>query len=335
MVMAGRGGGGMEKHTFDLCNELVSLGHSVALIAHPDFVGRTLPAVKLMPVDLSLGRMDPRALFNVCRALRQLQPQIVHAQANKAASIVGSLRYLLPAKAKTIATIHNEKRSRSMFRSFDARIAVSQLSADLLKPWRTTVIYNGIEPAPSRVIDTSPWQELKPGSRVLAAGRLVPAKAFDNLLEAWKQIDAPLVIAGSGPLEASLREKVIALRLGAKVRLLGHRDDVPQLMQSAELLVISSRNEGNPYVMVEALHARLPMVSTAVGAIPEVLPLRALCPKGNVEALTNTVKAALSDMAAMRLEFEPVFQRAKEDMSLKGMARQTVGVYEAALAAGY
>ncbi|NCA23702.1 MAG: glycosyltransferase, partial [Betaproteobacteria bacterium] len=149
--------------------------------------------------------------------------------------------------------------------------------ANLLKPWPTHVIYNAVASVPLMSIDTSAWDGLRPGHRVLAVGRLVPAKSFDVLLDAWQSIEAPLVIAGSGPLAEVLQARLMSLGLHNRVRLLGHRDDVAQLMRSAELLVISSRNEGGPYVMTEALHARLPMVSTTVGATPEILPADALC----------------------------------------------------------
>jgi len=326
MVMAGTGAGGMEKHTLELSAELAQQGHTVGLLTHPGFASRVSPTVQHLAVDLSRSRRHPGLLFSTWRHLRNFRPDIIHAQANKASAIVTTLRPWLP-RCKTVATLHNEKSQIGMFRDFDARIAVSQLSANLLKPWPTHVIYNGIAPTTPLPIETSAWKGLPPGPRVLAVGRLVPAKSFDVLLDAWQSIEAPLVIAGSGPLAEVLQARLLGLGLHNRVRLLGHRDDVAQLMHSAELLVISSRNEGNPYVMIEALHARLPMVSTAVGAIPEILPADALCPPHESAALANRVAQALQDLPATRAQFAPVFERAACEMTLEAMTTQTVAVY--------
>src|SRR5690606_4424244 len=88
--------------------------------------------------------------------------------------------------------------------------------------------------------------------QAIAIGRLVPAKGLDLLVEAWQGIDANLWIVGDGPEKLLLESRIQQLNLSEKIQLLGHRDDINDLLQQADFLVISSRNEGGPYTLSEA-----------------------------------------------------------------------------------
>jgi glycosyltransferase involved in cell wall biosynthesis len=139
---------------------------------------------------------------------------------------------------------------------------------------------------------------------VVAVGRLHPQKGYDVLLDAvtrWERearLDpAPLVaIAGDGPLEAELAERVRAERL--PVLLLGRRSDVADLLGAADLCVLPSRWEGSPFTAQEALRAGTPLVSTRAGGIPELVgPGAELVPVGDAAALADAVVRVLSDPA--------------------------------------
>ncbi|WP_051966263.1 glycosyltransferase family 4 protein [Kitasatospora mediocidica] len=137
---------------------------------------------------------------------------------------------------------------------------------------------------------------------VLAVGRLVPHKGFGQLLDASRTLAEgpgphPLVlIAGDGPQGPALRERVAAEKL--PVRLLGHRDDVCDLLAAADLVVIGSRWEARSLVAQEALRAGVPLVSTAVGGIPELVGDAAiLVPGGDPVALGRAVRELLADPA--------------------------------------
>lgn len=110
---------------------------------------------------------------------------------------------------------------------------------------------------------------------LLFAGRLEPIKGPDVLLEAFTALlehhpDATLLMAGTGSSEPLLRRAIADAALGERVRLLGDRRDVFNLMAIADLFVIPSRGEGMPTVLLEALACGCPVVATSVGAIPEV-----------------------------------------------------------------
>ena len=108
----------------------------------------------------------------------------------------------------------------------------------------------------------------------LAAGRLAPEKDFSGLLRAFEAIEsgwrARLFIAGDGPLREELARMVDGLGL-ARVRLLGLRDDLPELYRACDALVLSSAWEGMPNVVLEAMASGTPVVATAVGAVREMI----------------------------------------------------------------
>jgi glycosyltransferase involved in cell wall biosynthesis len=112
---------------------------------------------------------------------------------------------------------------------------------------------------------------------LLAVGRLVPEKGFDILLEAFAALadrfaDVHLVIAGSGRLEAALREQAVRLGIAEGVRFTGHVSNPAVLFGGARLYVLSSRVEGVPNALLEAAAAGLPIVATpASGGVSELL----------------------------------------------------------------
>src|SRR5437867_11730680 len=80
-----------------------------------------------------------------------------------------------------------------------------------------------------------------------------------------------LAIAGRGPEETALRELARSLELSDRVHLLGLRDDIPNILRSADVFVLPSRSEALPLALLEAMRAARPIVATAVGEVPTVL----------------------------------------------------------------
>src|SRR5207248_739236 len=112
--------------------------------------------------------------------------------------------------------------------------------------------------------------------RILAVGRLTRQKGFDIAVRAFVSVHkviscARLEIAGDGEDRALLGRLIEELGLADCVSLLGKRDDVPELMEKAHVLVHPARWEGFGLVLLEAMSAGLPIVASRVGAIPEVV----------------------------------------------------------------
>lgn len=137
-------------------------------------------------------------------------------------------------------------------------------------------------------------------SLVVSVGRLHRQKGHEVLIEAaarWVDLDPLVVIAGDGPDEVTLRALVAAR--GAPVRLLGRRDDVPDLLAAADLVILASRWEARALVAQEALLLGRPLVASAVGGLPALLEDGAvLVPAGDIDALDAAGRELLDDPAA-------------------------------------
>ncbi|MGW7819236.1 glycosyltransferase family 4 protein [Streptomyces puniciscabiei] len=134
---------------------------------------------------------------------------------------------------------------------------------------------------------------------LVAVGSLDRQRGYDLLLDAaraWRDLDpVPLVvIAGEGPLRTELQRRIEDERL--PVRLIGHREDVPELLAAADLALLTSSWESRSVLAQEALYARVPLVATRVGGIPDLVGDAAeLVPYGDPEALASTVVRLLAD----------------------------------------
>ncbi len=112
------------------------------------------------------------------------------------------------------------------------------------------------------------------------------------------QPDVVLCLIGSGPLEQELRDDVARRGLEGHVRFLGLRDDVPDLLPGFDVFTLSSRYEGLPISLLEAMAAEVAVVVTAVGGIPEVITEGKdgrLVPAGSAEPLAATLAEVLED----------------------------------------
>jgi glycosyltransferase involved in cell wall biosynthesis len=111
----------------------------------------------------------------------------------------------------------------------------------------------------------------------LGIGRLQPQKDWPTLLRAVaaleddERLEQRWFVAGDGPQLDELQREVRRLGVGDVVTFLGQRNDVPQLLAAADGLVLASRHEGLPNVVLEAMAARRPVVATRVGGVPELI----------------------------------------------------------------
>jgi len=140
--------------------------------------------------------------------------------------------------------------------------------------------------------------------------------------------------AGDGPLEPAVRKLVQQLGLDNRVRLLGFRRDVSELIASSQVFVLSSRSEAFPYSVLEAMRAALPVVATDVGGIREaVVPEETglLSPPGDPDALQANLRRLMNDAEARRRLGEAGRRRYLSQFTFDKMQANTFALYREVL----
>lgn len=327
--------GGLEKNVIELANRQAELGHEVSVVAdetmHPHFS----PAVRFVAHPMSRGRINPFNLLSLRAKILAQKPQIVHAHANKAGSLVRAIRKFLPG-IKRVATVQNTKSTNRPFRECDAIITASAQVKESLKGLPATVIWNSIAPPPpgtrEAAMATKPPFPADGQPVFCTVGRLVPAKGMDLLLEATARVPGfYLWMVGEGLQRPELEALIEKHSLHDRVWMAGHRDDAVGLMGCADLFVVASRNEGGPYTLAEALHMRVPCISTRVGFAAEFLPDEALMQPYSVDELERGLRHALADLPGLKRRLEPSFGLVAHEVTLEAMTDKVLAVYRGLL----
>jgi len=328
--MASEGDGGLEKHFIDLCNGLARLEHEVYALCLPKYHVALSDQVHCISIDLTGSRHNPLTSIKLLKSIQSIQPDIAHAQANKAGMILSKI--IKKLACKTVVTIHNIKNDLNFLKRFDMAIGVSRgVVSHFPRFCRGAVVYNGVQ-LPDLSVGQSDFSLDLPvntleKTTLLSIGRLVPAKGFDLLIEACKSIDCYLLIAGDGPEKSRLQSMISANGLADKVFLLGHRDNIHSLITLSDLIVISSRKEGFSYVFSEALLLRKPVVATDVPVANEVLPNEYIA-EIDANSLKETLQSILKKKTKLSEIFEPMFQYAQDNFAFESQVQRTLDEYE-------
>lgn len=243
-------------------------------------------------------KYDLRMVLPLARLIRRGQYDVVHAHLFPASLFVALASYLAnePRYVLSEHSVTNRRRRHALFklldsfiyRRFSQIIAVSEMVRESLLGWlpglsdMVQVVPNSVDPE-RFVVRESQVRQLRQqlgindiDTIVLYAGRLLPAKGPDVLLEALSRLPVngmpiKVLIAGDGPLEESLRKQVAVSSLERQVAFLGLRKDIALLLNLADLVVLPSRWEGLPMILLEAMAARRPIIAAKVGGVPEVV----------------------------------------------------------------
>ncbi len=242
---------------------------------------------------------------------------------------------------------------RPLLRRLDAHIAVAEVQkrklveADGLREDSVRVIYNGV--------DTAIFRPAAPGERefqrralgisgdamvMMAVGSLKPIKGVDVLLDAFaplarREPRAHLAIVGEGPDRAALEARARELNVAAQVAFLGLRDDVHALYRIADALVLASRTEALPTVILEAMASGLPVVATHVGGVPEMVePDRSglLVAPENAAGLSQAMQSLIANEETRRRFGERGRAIVQERFRIETMCEHRMNYFEELLA---
>jgi glycosyltransferase involved in cell wall biosynthesis len=287
LVIPTMGGGGAERVMATLANAWVADGAAVTLITLARSHGDKYPLhAAVQRVGLDVAAPSPHALValrsNVLRlralrhALRAARPDVIvsFTTTTNLMVVLAVTGWRVPVivSERVFVAAHPPRAPwRLLYRVLCRRAAAvvaqtrrgaDDLEARLQRP--VEVIPNPVRELP---LAGAPRTPRGPGRIVLASGRLEAQKGFDILIGAWATLAAThphwrLRITGEGSMRAALNEQIDRLGLGASVELAGFDDDLAGAMREADIFVLSSRFEGMPNVLLEAMSLGLACVST-------------------------------------------------------------------------
>ena len=323
------------------------------------------PAVERLPVlRRGLGWSDLCAHRALKRILEQFRPHILHTHAAKAGALGRKAAQALKERPSVVHTFHGHvlddyfSRPLSLFfrhlerrlaRSTDCLVTVSARDAEDLSQRHAVaprekfqVIENGIDLAPYRPPDAALRRagRLRLGAGdsarlILVSARLAPIKQHRLLFDALDRLPASVLpvevhLLGDGPLRSDLERRATRLREGVAVRFHGFRDDLPAVLPAADLVALSSRREGMPLALIEAMAAGVPVVATAVGGVPELViqgKTGLLVPDGDSGSLAFALGRVLSDLQLARRLGIAGRRRALERHGLDRVVREHAELY--------
>ena len=251
--------------------------------------------------------LDPRAWWQLRRTISTFQPDLIHVHDSHALTLAATV-----AMGRTLVATRRVDFHVGRFGAWrrpDRIIAVSEavkqvLIGDGIAADAITVVGDGIDPEEIRraadpPLDMRSRLRLSPNALLAVnAAALVDHKDHKTLIRAARAARAlepqlHWVIAGEGPQRDALAAEINRLDLQGRVHLVGWIDRIEALIAEASVFVMSSKLEGLGSVILNALALERPVVATAAGGIPEILPPDVLVPPGAAEPLAHKVVEVL------------------------------------------
>jgi glycosyltransferase involved in cell wall biosynthesis len=356
-VLSSFGLGGQERVALDLARTQVEAGHeviAVSLAREPEGPCAVLfrsAGVRAETVAKQF-RIDPTLPLRLGRHLSRAGVSVVHTH-NPHALIYGAPAAFV-AGALAIHTKHGMnpdtarrlwlrrtagKLARAHVAVTPALARVALKSGDCDGP-RLHVVANGVDLTrfkPSRRARAEARLELgipRDAWVVGTVGRLAPEKNQALLVDAMADQlgeQRQLIIVGDGPERAALAARVAATGRSRYVHMTGARTDVQHLLAAFDAFALTSRTEGLPLVLLEAMAMGLPVVSTAVGGIPDLIEHRItglLLPSGDVARLSRQLSSLSRDFSLSRQVGEGARRMVLERYSLTRMASDYEALYK-------
>ncbi len=320
-VSAAMDTGGAERMAIDLAHALTEAGHDVAIAAPAGDLDAEIAGGVRRVTFAAHGRSPARAALSgvrLARFVRAFRPDVVHAHNVKATAIAGTAARLGLAVSPVVATFHgvvgaDDRPAARVLRLAAVTACVSaelrdRLAAAGYPAERIRVIPNAVPIPPplpaARRAELDRELDLGAGPVVAVVGRLAPVKAPHRFLEAAALVAAAepaarFLVVGDGPLRGELERSAGVLGIAQATRFTGLRRDARELTARADVLVVPSDSEGMSVAALEALAAGVPVVSTDVPGMRELLGGGAGIVAGGFDprSLADAVLALLGDPA--------------------------------------
>jgi glycosyltransferase involved in cell wall biosynthesis len=356
--------GGIFFHILDLANGQIGRGHHVGIIAD-SITGGERAAVALAEIEprLKLGvhrvaiRREPRfadfmVWAQIVRLIWQLKPDVLHGHGAKAGAYVrlrprskdrirvytphgGSLHYPLDAlKGKFYSYLERFLMSSTDLFLFESAFARDTYQRTVGTPGGPVrCVFNGVT-----ADEFDPIVKADDGTDLVYVGEFRHIKGADLLIDAVAKLRAEgtpvtLTLGGDGEEFETLKAQVKRLSLKDAVHFIGHVK-ARYGFSKGGLLVVPSRGDSMPYVVIEAGAAEVPMIGANVGGIPEIFDTLtdALFAPSNVNAMAVAIKKSLHDPNATQARAQVLRERIFTHFSQQAMVDGVLAGYRDALA---
>lgn len=283
--------GGGEKWHFDMAEALYAAGYKITVFAHPKselykkISGLKIPSQTIRISNLSF--LNPLKINKIKKLFSEVRANtiILNAPSDlKTAGIAAhkaGIKNIIYRRGSAIP-VKNSFLNRYLFskiitqiitNSHETKKTILKYNAQLFPQQQIAVIYNGVDTTSFPTV----YEQVEKTRLVLASvGRLTFQKGHDYLIDIahrlkTKGIDFQLKIAGTGPLEQELKDKIKKFSLEPFVSFEGFVKDVPYFLQSVDMLVHPSRWEGFGYAIVEAAAMKIPSIAFNISSNQEII----------------------------------------------------------------
>ena len=305
---------GIEQHVDELLSN--NLLKDPILICNESIAHNFNESIKVFKIK-NYGRRSLIGKYQIKKLLKRIKPDIVHTHGAKTTAIISRIN---KNDFKHVATVHGVKKNTKIFEKPDFIIGVSDTVIRGINN-KSLVISNWWHPNLYKFKD-------KNNKYALAIGRLEQVKGFDLLITAWKKINKELLIVGSGKEKNKLLSLIKNNNLTKKIKIIDNvnKDELYEIYRDAALLIISSRYEGGPRVALEALHLEIPVISTNVGHMDEILPKELLAKKDDQQSLKDLLEKYVDNINI--LNQDAVFEFVTDEYSITKKINEIKKIYK-------
>ena len=328
--------GGAEKLMVDLLPRLRDLGNEVELLVFdgirtPFYEQLEAEGIKIHALGIGGSVYNPLNIFKLIPYLKKFD--IVHTH-NTAPQLFAAIAHKFGGQCKLITTEHNTTNRRRnikgfiyidrwMYRQYQNVICISDKAETNLRAYlkdnssKIKTIYNGVDI--QKYINAKPIQEIKDQYKNCKLGIMVAGfraqKDQQTLIKAYKHLtdEYHLLLAGSGELENECKALSKSLGLESRIHFLGMRTDIPQLLHTADVIIMSSHYEGLSLSSIEGMACGNPFIATDVDGLHEIVyGYGILVPHHDNKKLAEEIQKLSTDVSSRKKVISLCQQRAKQ-----------------------
>ncbi|MFS4448799.1 glycosyltransferase [Maribacter sp. 2307UL18-2] len=345
--------GGAEKLVVETSLKFIEEGHQVSILLLKSYdtpLSRQLEKNKQISI-FSLGSdtniYHPSCVFKIAKHLKRYEYDVIHAHLFPPFYWVALSKYA-SKKSVFIHTEHNTDNRRMssafykpierfMYKKYDCHIAISETVLENMKRHISSkkvpieLIFNGVNLA--AISNAEPYEKKdfgvgKEERLIIQISAFRPQKNQGTLIRAMKLIpDAKLLLVGEGQERQKCENLVASLGLTDRISFLGIRDDVPRLLKTSDVVVLSSHYEGLSLSSVEGMASGRPFVASDVPGLTEVVENAGiLFEKNDDHQLADIIKRLLKDESFYNTTVKNCIERSRK-YDLDTMAKSYLGLY--------